>query len=135
MVTFKRNRISIGKYLRTKKHNVFVYAMNEVTLSNGHWDGGSRSQYYGIDIVTGNAFHLDYPTTPEMFGGSEPSTIALEQGKAIIRTGTFQGKEATSAIYVLPCDLPKLFGFDDYFAIDTPATIVYDWLSEKGIEF
>lgn len=88
-----------------RKHSVSVQVRESKTLNFGFWDGGSRSEYVGLDRY-GNAFHVSYPTSPPHFGGGEPPEFKTGNGRAIANVGIFRGKAATMTLFIHPDDLP-----------------------------
>lgn len=83
-----------------------------VHCSDTYWDGGSRSQYVGVNLATGKLMPL-----PDLIsGGYAPhadafykllSSVPLKPGLAIVRHSIFCGKDAGLTIHLHPADGPK----------------------------
>ena len=114
----------------TRKKTFFITTNREVLLSNGYWSGGSRSEYFMIDLVSGVKTPLSYPKSPSEFGGGEAPLMIVPFGKAIIECGVSSGKPAFITVNVNPCDIPLVFGMTK-FEHNTPEEIVSDWMTEK----
>ena len=107
----------IAKALGYRRKKVCVYASESVTLHDLNWSGGTRSQYHALklsnlenyqeisDIVRSRTFLNEPAPWNNAYEGAE---VPLAPGLAIVRTGTFCGKESLMAIYVHPADMPKL---------------------------
>ena len=92
-----------------RKKSVYICPAKSVTITGVNWSGGSRSIYHGADLVSGNV------NTATQFGRPAPwanpyegSTVELVPGKAILKTGTFCGKDSIMFIYVHPDNMPAL---------------------------
>lgn len=82
-----------------RKHKVILEDHNEITLTGGYWDGGSRSSYSILALDTGDLEPVYVSRDPKMFGGAPPPTHNLSSGlDVIITTGVFCGKAATMSI-------------------------------------
>jgi hypothetical protein len=71
-----------------------------------YWDGGSRDQYYLLDIKTGLPLPLRTQTAPAEFGG-HASSFMLEPGQILVRHSTFCGKDMGLELSVSP-DNPEI---------------------------
>jgi hypothetical protein len=89
-----------------KKRKAFIQSREKITLSNTYWDGGSRSSYTIVNIVTGQITTCAQYAPPE-FGGITP-VIKIDDDIAIIETGVFCGKPATASVFVSPENYNKL---------------------------
>lgn len=118
----------------TRKHKVRIQPAQSVECNGTYWDGGSRSTYCTLDLNARTTGRIDYSTSPEWFGGKPTPIVTLTPRTAVVQGGTFCGKDATLCVYVLPCDLPRLFDLPAAFQDDTPANVVLDYLAEQGIQ-
>jgi hypothetical protein len=108
-----------------KKRNAFVSAFSSHGVNiNSHWDGGSRSLYAIVDIVTGQKKALPSHTHPfydiaakglanqtdgvvSIDGGGNVTLMALPENYALVETGHFCGKVATAHVFLNPANMPK----------------------------
>lgn len=121
----------------TKKRQCVVERATSVHLTGTYWDGGSKSEYRLVRISDGKVLPLSYSHNPPQFGGTE-TTVELQPGQVLIRTGTFMGKPATCYIYARVEDMPEVlnaphlrqqYRFD---AGDEP--ILLDILADHGFD-
>jgi hypothetical protein len=89
-----------------KKRKAFIQSRTEKSLSNTYWDGGSRSSYTIVNIITGQITTCAQYAPPQ-FGGTEP-VVEIDNDIAIIETGVFCGKPATASVFVSPENYNKL---------------------------
>ena len=89
-----------------KKRKAFIQSRTEKSLSNTYWDGGSRSSYTIVNIITGQITTCAQYAPPQ-FGGTEP-VVKIDNDIAIIETGVFCGKPATASVFVSPENYNKL---------------------------
>ncbi len=83
-----------------KRKAIIARPCTEVRISNSYWDGGSRSDYFLVDVK-----HMTYRNipgvSPMQYGGpKEDPVVKLEPGFAVVEAGTFCGKPATPTIYI-----------------------------------
>lgn len=84
-----------------------VKAATSVRFADNAWSGGTKSDYWGVDLATGETFsppRNDYGT---LFTGPEP-TVQLEPGKAIVEHSRFCGSDMGIVFHVHPDNLAKL---------------------------
>ena len=88
------------KFWKTRKNTMRIVVIDKpVELHGGYWDGGSRSEYFGM-TKNGQMVGLSYPTSPREFGGGvAPSTMPTKE-LAICSAGTFRGNPASVTAYV-----------------------------------
>lgn len=91
-----------------RKHQATIFACEQVTLSDTYWDGGSRSTYTAVDLMTGRSKGAPQFDPPQFGGPATSPVVSIPEGIAIIRTGVFMGKTATATIYVNPSNMAKL---------------------------
>lgn len=89
---------------RYRKHSIVVNFTDKVWLSGGYWDGGSRTEWEGLNLNTRRSFRLSYPTAPACFGGGETPTAEVGNGKAVVQGGISCGKPAMLGIYLTKQD-------------------------------
>lgn len=70
-----------------------------VTLSGGYWDGGSRTEWFGLR-PDGSRFPLTYPTNPPQYGGGKPPSVKITDTQLVARGGSFASKPTTLTFYV-----------------------------------
>lgn len=88
----------------TRKQTIRVIVTDKpVELNGGYWDGGSRSEYWGM-LKSGTRVTLQYPTAPPQFGGGAPGSVMPTDDMAVIRGGVFCGKESGLTVYVNKLD-------------------------------
>ncbi len=109
-----------------KKHKAYLSVFNpEYGLSiNSYWDGGSKSTYVALDLVTlqrkplPSSTHPYYDVAARGIEGSNDTVSVDERGNitlkqlpvnvAIIQAGTFCGKPSTAHIYLNSENMPTL---------------------------
>ncbi len=90
-----------------RKHQFTLTASETVCLSNTYWDGGSRSTYTAIDLITGRNKGAPQFDPPEFGGPKTAPIVSIPEGIAIVETGVFMGKPATAHIFVNPANMAK----------------------------
>lgn len=98
-------------------------AATEVRFSDNAWSGGTKSDYLGLDLATGETFappRNDYGTP---FTGREP-TVQLEPGKAIVEHSRFCGKDTGITFHLHPDNLAKLLAAPDEVTRDEKIVLV-----------
>lgn len=91
-----------------RKHQATLSASETVRLSGTYWDGGSRSEYTAVDLVTGRSKGAPQYDPPQFGGPLVDPVVAIPENIAIVETGIFQGKQATARVYVNPSNMAKL---------------------------
>ena len=83
-----------------RRKKVIIVPCTNITLQQLSWDGGSRNEYFFCGI-TGGVFRCwgEY---------GEGKNVTVPQGRAIIQTGTFMGREPICRIYINPDDVKFL---------------------------
>ena len=77
----------------------------EVSLTGGYWDGGTRSEYVAVDLSTlrtsaaGDLYHASAKGAP---------TVSLEPGIAIVEHSIFCGQDMGLTFHIHPNDSPQL---------------------------
>lgn len=94
---------NIVKLVGSKKRKAILARPTEqVALSGTYWDGGSRSDYFLVDLRTMQARPLQH-VSPVQFGGPRQDPVVnLEPHHAVVEAGTFCGKPATPTVYFHP---------------------------------
>jgi len=85
-----------------RKRKVVLYEGNSVSLTGLNWDGGSRSDYTLVDLNTRATVTIGDHMSPPWNNKDEGRKFDLKPGQAIVRTGTFCGKQATMFITHFP---------------------------------
>jgi hypothetical protein len=91
-----------------RKHQATLSASETVRLSGTYWDGGSRSTYTAVDLLTGRSKGAPQYDPPQFGGPRVDPVVSLPEGIAIVETGVFMGKPATARVYVHPSNIAKL---------------------------
>lgn len=92
----------ICKLVSKKRKAILARPTEKVTISGSYWDGGSRSDYFLIDLRTMHATPIA-GVAPMQFGGpKEDPVVNLEPHQAVVCAGTFCGKPATPTVYLHP---------------------------------
>lgn len=132
---------AIKNGIRSRKQNVGISVTTEHELSGTWWDGGSRSEYCFIDLVTGRLANInfDHYPGPTLAYGHKVPTVPLcqddpEKRWAILETGTFCGKDATPRLHVHPDSLPILCNVHTKHGLQpgSPFEMVHDWLIDNN---
>lgn len=85
-----------------KRRVIMSRPATTVTLSGTYWSGGSRSDYWLVDLNTNQAQPLAH-ANPSQFGGPvQDPEIQLQPNQVVVKTGVFCGKPATPTIYPHP---------------------------------
>ncbi len=90
-----------------RKHQFTLTASETVCLCNTYWDGGSRSTYTAIDLITGRNKGAPQFNPPEFGGPKTAPVVPIPEGIAIVETGIFLGKTAIARIFLNPANLAK----------------------------
>ncbi len=92
-----------------RKHNVYIWPDDSVTLHDLNWSGGSRSDYQfcsldGKRITTNFDMHSPAPWNNKYEG----QVVNIPEGFCVVQGGYFCGKVSTLSIHVHPASMPKL---------------------------
>lgn len=83
-----------------RRRSVTVNIVDEgdsVELQGTYWSGGSRNRY-ALLTPDGRTQGLMAPLNPPQFGGGEAPRRAVMHTGAVLRTGTFNGREAFPSV-------------------------------------
>jgi hypothetical protein len=87
------------RFWGTKKRKlILIEARDSVTINDGYWDGGSRSEYWIVQR-DGKVLPVNYSKNPPQFGGTE-TIVPITEDMALVRGGTFRGEIAHLTVYV-----------------------------------
>lgn len=116
-------RVICAAFPGYKKHNAYLSEFSEgssVTI-NSFWDGGNKSTFVLIDLVSLQTRALPNSTHPyfelHSVTTETPDVVItrgvvdlkrLPEGIALVEGGTFCGKPATAHVYLNPANLTKL---------------------------
>ena len=93
---------NIVKLVSKKRKAILARPTTEVRISGSYWDGGSRSDYFLVNIATKEVVPIP-GVSPMQFGGPKEDPVQhLQPGFAIIEAGTFCGKPSTPTVYLHP---------------------------------
>ena len=85
-----------------------VKVTKSMTMHQTYWSGGSRSEYSGIALATGQLAAVPGVAAPYEFGGDmEGKSIALKPGFAVVEHSVFQGKDMGLTFYIHPDNAPQ----------------------------
>jgi hypothetical protein len=91
-----------------RKREASLQVRETVCLSGTYWDGGSRSTYVAVDLVTLRSSAAEQ-FAPSAFGGPAAAPmVRIPEGIAIVQTGVFCGKTANATVYINPVNAAKL---------------------------
>lgn len=82
-----------------KQSAIVVRNKSKVGLSCTYWDGGSRSEYFSVNVATGRATPLGHYAPPEYSGRALDPEHVIQAGTVVVRAGVFCGKPATPIVY------------------------------------
>lgn len=93
----------------SRRKTAIVSRASFVSLGTG-WSGGSRSQYYRVDLATGRTGWLPGNSESEWVGSrKETPEYAILPGTAVLDCGTSSGKPAYPAFWLCSEDFDRLF--------------------------
>lgn len=95
----------IMQLIGSRKKHAFLHVTDKVTLSGTYWDGGSRSEYYAVQLATMQKLAAPHYDPPQFGGPTKSPQVEIPKGVIIVESGIFCGKPATPVIYVRPDDL------------------------------
>lgn len=101
-------RVVLAANPNYRKHKAMLMVGTSITLSGTAWDGGSRSQYYAVDLATGRCSGSPRYDPPQFGGPKVAPTCAIPEGVVIVELGTFLGKPATAFVTLHPNNAAKL---------------------------
>lgn len=94
---------NIVKLVGSKKRKAILARPTEkVALSGTYWDGGSRSDYFLVNLNTMQARPLARYNPPQFGGPKEDPVVELQPHQAVVVTGFSFGKPSTPTIYFHP---------------------------------
>lgn len=85
-----------------KRSAIIARPATEVRLSGAYWDGGSRSDYFLVNMKTMECVALPHTNPPQFGGPKEDPVQHILPHQAVIEAGTFCGKPATPTVYLHP---------------------------------
>jgi hypothetical protein len=85
-----------------------VEARETISMTSGYWDGGSKTDYTGVNLETGQILpcNIDEPGNP--FTNPGTPIVKLQPGFAILAHSIFCGKDSGITIYVHPENVQSL---------------------------
>lgn len=107
----------------TTKRTVHVQVVEngaKVHASDTYWDGGTRSEYFYVHLVTGNAAWK-----------GEGEVLVADTQFMVMEKGHFQGKTVKPTFYLLAQSLPVLFDIKTPLVSDTPLPVLVDFLLDN----
>ena len=95
-----------GSY-KGKSFKVSVCTETVIPMDAGLWSGGSRDNYYGLDLSTGQTKSL--PMSQQApWGSRREITVQLQPGFAVVNHSMFCGKDMGLTFYLHPENATKL---------------------------
>jgi hypothetical protein len=91
-----------------RKHSVSICERNAVTLGDGYWYAGSRSDYTHHNLDGSSAGALRYPIAPAQFGGGVAPHFEIPVGTIVVKGGTSCGKESMLTLIGSQADIAAL---------------------------
>lgn len=79
-----------------------------VHLSDGYWSGGSKSEYCGVNLATGDRLDCGGVEFGNPFTHPDQPIVRLLPGYAVVKTGWFCGKKVRPTVYLHPDNAAKL---------------------------
>lgn len=73
-----------------------------IPATAGMWDGGSREEYFGLDLATGERLPLSFGNAAPWNGARRETTVQLVPGKAIVRRIISQGRDLGMDFFIHP---------------------------------
>lgn len=91
---------------KVKRHTgrmrkVYVRLATFVEAYGTHWEGGSKSTYYAVDLLTGESKHLPGQGGNPFTSGPIP-TYRTDSRTVIVETGYFCGKPSAPRVHLHP---------------------------------
>ena len=86
-----------------RKFKISVLTGNEMNLTGGYWDGGSKSTYVAVNLSTLQTFQPKGITAPPEFGGVSDIRTVVPTGTVVVEHDIFCGKQMGLTIWV-PAD-------------------------------
>lgn len=90
------------------KFKVEVCETVTIPADAGLWSGGSRSNYHGVDLATGQRSQLSFSLASPWDNQRRDREVKLVPGKAVVESIMFQGKDLGLRIYLHPDNATKL---------------------------
>lgn len=85
-----------------KRRAIMARPATQVTLSGTYWEGGSRSDYFLVDLNTWQVSPIA-GVAPPQFGGPQTAPVqTIQPHQAVIEAGTFCGRPGTPTVYLHP---------------------------------
>lgn len=94
---------------RRKKCRLNTYLSAEPRLLHSYWDGGSRSEYSVVNVLTGA--HSNPATWGGNFDRAGKREYVAAPGDVLIQTGTFCGKPSYPSFSCAEADLDAVKRF------------------------
>ena len=118
-------RVVLAAFPGYRKHNAYLSAFPESGMNvNSYWDGGSKDEYAIVDLSTMRMKPMPTSTHPyfdvarygiqgsnELVEVTDRGNITLKQlpeNFALVRAGTFCGKQATAHVFFPLANMPNL---------------------------
>lgn len=91
-----------------RRKQATVVVVDTVTLHGTYWDGGSRSTYNAVDMLTGRSAGAPQYDPPQFGGPQETPVVTIPENVAIVETGYSCGKIMRAYVYVRASNVNKL---------------------------
>ena len=91
-----------------KQFRAIVCESVEVPITAGLWDGGSRDEYYFVELATGRSVRPETQNLAPWSGDRRGYQGELPQGVALVCHSIFCGKDSGLTFYIRPDAAAKL---------------------------
>lgn len=85
-----------------------VHVTDEVCLDSNYWSGGTRYEYRGVDLATGEVGPPDQKEYGNPYSNPKIPTVKLQPGQAVVCHKIFCGKDHGIVIHLHPDNVRKL---------------------------
>jgi len=100
-------------------------ATETVTLTGTYWDGGSRSEYGGVNLSNFRAANLPQFDPPEFGGPASAPKIDIRPGMAVVEHSISAGRDTGITFYIHPSDAPSLLPEPESVAEDEQIVLAF----------
>lgn len=97
---------ALTKVVGSRKRSLTFTVCEEVTLYGRYWSGGTRHEYFAVNIETKKV--IKAPDCWNPLRNVENVTVPIPEGIVIVEAGTFCGKPSVPHIYINPINTAKL---------------------------
>ena len=95
--------LKVKELTNSKKKTFWFMTVTEI-CTNSYLDGGSRSEWWIVNLDT----KTDFIPSPGSYPWTTANDYILQPGDVVIETGLFCGKPATPHFHCLPVDVQRV---------------------------